>query len=95
MPGSGVSETRDTVPGQYGLFHQLALRRVGQCDIGRFEVAAGLQDDPVRAVLDKQDLGAADHQYASRAHGQCTGIFACQGGGRQVGSSGCRHEHLA
>ena len=46
------------------LFCQFALRRAGQCDIGRLKVAARLQDDPVRAVLDKQDLGAADQQRA-------------------------------
>jgi hypothetical protein len=47
-----------------GLLGQFAFRRAGQRGIGRLEVAARLQDDPVRAVLDKKDLGAADQQRA-------------------------------
>jgi hypothetical protein len=35
-----------------GLLRQLALRCAGERGIGRLKVAAGLQEDPVRAVLD-------------------------------------------
>lgn len=58
-------EVLQAVPALCGLITLgFTLRRAGQRDIDRLEVAARLQDDPVRAVLDKEDLGTADQQRA-------------------------------
>jgi hypothetical protein len=40
-----------------GLLRQLAYGCADECGVGRFQVAARLQNDPVRTVLDQQDLG--------------------------------------
>lgn len=60
----GLADAEHRARVNTGLRYEFALRRAGQRGIDRLKVAARLQDDPVGAVLDKKDLGAADQQRA-------------------------------
>src|SRR5699024_10374406 len=58
----GLRGRRDLFGIDTGLFDQFAQRGSDQRGVSGFEVASGLQQDPVRTMIDQQDIGAAADQ---------------------------------